>query len=70
MKSKRINYGISVRTKMSFLVLGGRIINLFYNIIMLFFTIFAIPFMVFSQRHLDCWDDMLWKDLKDIDDDN
>jgi hypothetical protein len=62
---KRLNIGIKTRTIIVWCELASRIIALLYSLIMLPITLFCIPFMMFSQKHYDCWIEMLRKQIND-----
>jgi len=62
---KRLNIGIKTRTIVVWCELASRIIALLYSLIMLPITLFCIPFMMFSQKHYDCWIEMLRKQIND-----
>lgn len=62
---KKLNIGIKTRTMVVWCELVSRIIVLLYSLIMLPITLFCIPFMMFSQKHYDCWIEMLRKQIND-----
>lgn len=62
---KKLNIGIKTRTMVVWCELASRIIVLLYSLIMLPITLFCIPFMMFSQKHYDCWIEMLRKQIND-----
>jgi len=62
---KRLNIGIKTRTIVVWCELASRIIALLYSLIMLPITLFCIPFMMLSQKHYDCWIEMIRKQIND-----
>ena len=62
---KKLNIGIKTRTIIVWCELASRIIALLYSLIMLPITLFCIPFMMFSQKHYNCWIEMLRKQIND-----
>lgn len=62
---KRLNIGFITRTIVVWSELASRVIALIYNLLMVFITLFCIPFMMFSQKHYDCWIEMIRKQIND-----
>lgn len=62
---KRLNIGVKTRTIVVWCELASRTIALLYSLFMLLITLFCIPFMMFSQKHYDCWIEMIRKQIND-----
>lgn len=61
----KMNLGIKIRAKVVFAEVLLRLIIVVYNIIALFFSLFFIPFMIFSQKHYNYLIDLIrsqWDD--------
>lgn len=63
MENNEMNIEFKSRTKIVLSELIRRIIVLIHTVLKLFITIFCIPFMMFSQKHFNCWIDMIKKDI-------